>query len=90
MRPILLATAAITLATLTAAQAQPRTVTMPDTQTPVSKPTGEKPIDNGPTTPESNNAYQGGGVVLQGAPGAPAPTPQPTPPGQIPDKAVPK
>ena len=36
-------------------------------------PATEKPIDNGPTSPGANSAYQGGGVVLQGAPGAPAP-----------------
>lgn len=87
MRLILLATAAMTLAGLSA-QAQPRTVTVPEAQTEVRKPTGEKPVDNGPTTPESNNAYQGGGVVLQGAPGAPAPVPQPTPAGQVPAAAV--
>jgi hypothetical protein len=51
--------------------------------------TGEKPIDKGPNTPEANSAYQGGGVVLQGAPGAPAPKPQATPPGQTPANAVP-
>lgn len=48
----------------------------------------EKPIDNGPTSPEANSAYQGGGVVLKGAPGAPAPAPQPTPPGQAPAGSV--
>ena len=53
-----------------------------------TKPTNEKPIDNGPNTPQANNAYQGGGVVLQGAPGAPAPQPQATPPGQTPQNAV--
>ena len=47
------------------------------------------PLDRGPFTPEANRAYQGGGVVLQGAPGAPAPTPEPTPPGQTPRNAVP-
>ena len=51
--------------------------------------TGEKPVDVGPNTPEANSAYQGGGVVLQGAPGAPAPTPRATPPGQTPEGAVP-
>ena len=51
---------------------------------------GQKPIDNGPATPQSNSAYQGGGVVLQGAPGAPAPQPEPTPPGQTPTHALPK
>jgi hypothetical protein len=50
---------------------------------------GEKPVDVGPNTPQANAAYQGGGVVLQGAPGAPAPTPQATPPGQAPANSVP-
>jgi hypothetical protein len=49
-----------------------------------------RPVDNGPVTPGANNAYQGGGVVLQGAPGAPAPQPQATPPGQPPQNAVTK
>jgi hypothetical protein len=51
--------------------------------------TGEKPVDVGPNTPQANAAYQGGGVVLQGAPGAPAPRPQATPPGQAPANSVP-
>jgi hypothetical protein len=50
---------------------------------------GEKPVDVGPNTPQANAAYQGGGVVLQGAPGAPAPRPQATPPGQTPANSVP-
>jgi len=36
-----------------------------------------------------NAAYMGGGVILQGAPGAPAPMPEPTPPGQRPANMVP-
>jgi hypothetical protein len=48
-----------------------------------------RPIDKGPYTPQANAAYQGGGVILQGAPGAPAPRPQPTPPGLLPKNAVP-
>lgn len=48
-----------------------------------------KPIDKGPFTPETNRAYQGGGVILQGAPGAPPPRPEPTPPGQTPRNMVP-
>ena len=47
------------------------------------------PLDRGPFTPEANRAYQGGGVILQGAPGAPAPMPAPTPPGQAPVNSVP-
>ena len=37
------------------------------------------PLDRGPSTPEANQAHRGGGAVLEGAPGAPAPPPQPTP-----------
>jgi hypothetical protein len=95
MRLVILAASAISLASV-AAQAQtvstqPATAAKPDFSTPAPsiKP-GEKPIDNGPTTPDSNAAYRGGGVVLQGAPGAPAPAPQPTPPGQPPQNAIPK
>jgi hypothetical protein len=49
----------------------------------------EKPVDHGPFTPEASQAYQGGGVILQGPPGAPAPTAEPTPPGQMPRNSVP-
>lgn len=48
-----------------------------------------KPIDNGPFTPQANRAYQGGGVILQGPPGAPPPRPQPMPPEQAPSNTVP-
>ncbi len=50
----------------------------------------ERPTDKGPYTPEANAAYQGGGVVLQGAPGGPAPRPEPTAPGEVPRNAVPQ
>ena len=43
----------------------------------------EPPIDQGPVSPEANRAHRGGGAVLEGAPGAPAPTPQPTPPHDV-------
>jgi len=46
------------------------------------------PLDYGPFTPEASRAYQGGGMVLQGAPGAPAPMAEPTPPGQTPRNLV--
>lgn len=49
----------------------------------------QRPVDHGPFTPDASSAYQGGGVVLQGAPGAPAPVPQATPPGQVPQNMVP-
>ncbi len=52
-------------------------------------PTGVKPVDVGPYTPEANRAYNGGGVVLQGAPGAPAPKPQALPPGGLQPPAAP-
>ena len=35
----------------------------------------ERPLDRGPFTPEANRAFMGGGVILEGAPGAPAPPP---------------
>ncbi len=44
----------------------------------------QHPIDKGPFTPEANKAYMGGGLILQGAPGAPAPNPQALPPGALP------
>lgn len=47
------------------------------------------PIDHGPFTPEANSAFMGGGMILQGAPGEPAPRPEPTPPGQTPRNMVP-
>ena len=56
---------------------------------PMRHPTGVRPIDNGPRTPADNQAFMGGGVILQGAPGAPAPIPQATPPGQTPANAIP-
>ncbi len=46
------------------------------------------PIDHGPYTAQANQAYQGGGMVLEGAPGAPPPRPQATPPGQTPTNMV--
>jgi len=70
----------VTLLGGNAALAQPMTPTR-------SAP--ERPIDHGPFTPEANRAYQGGGMVLQGASGGPAPTPEPTPPGQTPRNMVP-
>jgi len=54
-----------------------------------SQHSSEVPVDHGPFTAEANSAYQGGGMILQGAPGAPAPRPEPTPPGQTPRNMVP-
>jgi hypothetical protein len=42
--------------------------------------TKEVPLDVGPDTPQANQAFHGGGVILQGQPGAPAPRPQALPP----------
>jgi hypothetical protein len=55
---------------------------------PATQQPPQKPVDHGPFTPEASSAYLGGGVILQGAPGAPPPTPQPTPPGQTPANMV--
>ena len=56
-------------------------------------PAGARPpqstIDRGPNTPDANRAYNGGGVVLQGAPGAPPPPPQALPPGGPPQPPPP-
>src|SRR4051794_2610308 len=50
-----------------------------------NRPAGsERPLDRGPFTPEANRAYNGGGVILEGAPGAPAPEPRPLPPQGVP------
>lgn len=70
------------------ARPDPAAAKPPAEKPPAEKPPAEKPVDNGPNTPQANNAYQGGGVVLQGAPGAPSPAPQPTPTGQTPQNAV--
>ncbi|HEY4251491.1 MAG TPA: hypothetical protein VGM87_09825 [Roseomonas sp.] len=41
------------------------------------------PLDVGPHTPQANAAFMGGGAILEGPPGAPAPEPHAitTPPG---------
>ncbi len=84
MRILLLATASVLAATAAqaAVPARHRVVAKPHTTA------AQRPIDVGPFTPAANRAYQGGGVVLQGAPGAPAPTPRATPPGQAPANSV--
>jgi hypothetical protein len=52
--------------------------------------TGVVPDDKGPDTPQANAAYNGGGVILQGAPGAPAPQPQALPPATPPQDTPPR
>lgn len=37
-----------------------------------------QPLDLGPFTPEASAAHRGGGVILEGLPGAPAPEPRVT------------
>jgi len=73
-------------ATLITALACGPALAQPATQQ--SPPAREKPVDHGPFTPEASSAYQGGGVILQAAPGAPPPVAQPTPPGQTPANMV--
>ncbi len=85
MRRILLAAAGASLAWVTLAPGPAAAQTTPAAKPPATR---QRPIDVGPNTPAANGAYQGGGVILQGAPGAPAPQPQPTPPGQTPKNAV--
>ncbi len=83
------ALAVILMGGLTAAPVLAQTT---DTSTPKTthKATGPgAPVDYGPFTPQANAAYQGGGMILQGAPGAPPPTPEATPPGQTPKNMVP-
>lgn len=40
------------------------------------------PLDQGPASAATDRAYSGGGAVLEGAPGAPAPAPLQTAPAQ--------
>jgi len=84
MRNVRLVLVAASLAAAPAL-AQPAPATPPAMQ----HPTGVVPNDKGPNTPNANAAYMGGGMILQGAPGAPAPATEPTPPGQTPKNMVP-
>ncbi len=88
MRTLITFVAAAALAAPAVAQPAPRhtRTAHPHVQL---HPSAETPLDHGPFTPEANRAYQGGGVILQGAPGAPAPVPVPTLPGQVPRNSVP-
>jgi len=77
--------------TLAAAMALAATPAMADLYSGYST-TGRSPgapLDRGPYTSQADRAYAGGGLVLEGAPGAPAPMPQQTAPaGSIaPDRA---
>lgn len=47
---------------------------------PPDGPTSGSPRDASSFPPDPNQAHRGGGVILEGAPGAPPPSPQPTPP----------
>jgi hypothetical protein len=92
MRTVLTIAAVAALAAPALAQTAPRHpakhARAPHARAQTTSSTGT-PLDRGPFTPEANRAYQGGGVILQGAPGAPAPMPAPTPPGQAPANSVP-
>jgi hypothetical protein len=59
---------------------------------PMTPPKGgwPKPVDHGPFTAQANAAYNGGGMILEGAPGAPPPRPRPMPSGQTSSTAVPQ
>lgn len=97
MRIITLATIAALAAAPALAQPAPRHASGAHHATPRAHPrtpprthpSAASSLDRGPFTPEANRAYQGGGVILQGAPGAPAPMPEATPPGQAPRNSVP-
>ncbi len=90
MRMILLVAAALSLASgVVLAQAAP-SAKRDAPALPGAANNVQRPVDSGPTTPGANGAYQGGGVVLQGAPGTPAPQPKLTPPGEMPRNAAPK
>jgi hypothetical protein len=88
MRPLSLALAALVLSVPALAQgtgparpdpARPGAPTPPSADPAPGRSPGA-PLDRGPHTPEANAAHRGGGAVLEGAPGAPASAPQPTPP----------
>jgi hypothetical protein len=82
MRMTMLMAAAVLASTPVLAQTTTTTMSRPHVTT------SSRPLDNGPFTAEASRAYQGGGMVLEGAPGAPAPRPEPTPPGQTPRNMV--
>jgi len=58
------------------------------TDRPMSRSAGRS-MDRGARGGDVNAAYMGGGMILEGAPGAPAPMPQATPPGEMPRNMVP-
>jgi hypothetical protein len=62
MRPAILAGALVSLALPAFAQTAPGPSRSPG-----------PPVDLGPRTPDANAAHRGGGVILEGPPGAPAP-----------------
>jgi hypothetical protein len=72
------------LASAPALAQQPAPATAPT----MKPPAHQAPAAKGPSKPDVNAAYMGGGVILQAAPGQPAPIPEPTPPGQTPKNMV--
>ncbi|WP_426958153.1 hypothetical protein [Muricoccus radiodurans] len=81
MRTTLLAATLVALAGAAVAQT-PSSLNEPGTRADgthaPSRVSPGPPLDRGPT-PGSDAAHNGGAVILQGVPGAPAPAPQPTP-----------
>ena len=61
----------------------------PSGPAPAQSSTGGTPIDRGPLTPDANRAFMGGGAVLEGPPGAPAPPPMQLAPSVVPEGAPP-
>ncbi len=81
MRTLSLAFAAMLIASSCFAQTVPSDTKGAAPARPSVSPAS--PVDQGPT-PGSDRAFRGGGVILEGAPGAPAPTPRPLAPDRKP------
>lgn len=86
MRWVWLMTGLIVLGAVPAMAQQTTTVPPQQAQTAQSP---QRPVDYGPYTRQANKAYLGGGVILQGQPGAPPPPASaavgiPQPPNQPP------
>ncbi|MES2711304.1 MAG: hypothetical protein V4653_06955 [Pseudomonadota bacterium] len=85
MRKLPLAFAALLIAAPGFAQTVPSDTKGATTAQPSRPPASPgAPIDLGPT-PGSDRAFRGGGTVLEGAPGAPAPEPRPLAPDRKPN-----
>ena len=69
----------LTLAAAALLMASPAMANLNDGRSTTGRSPGA-PLDRGPYTSNANGAYAGGGLVLEGAPGAPAPMPRQTAP----------